>query len=348
MLNNTKERSKIFFSWETDLPKSTNTNLIRSCIDKVKIDLVKKSVWIDRDEATRDVPGAPKIIDEIIKKIQEADIFICDLTTINSECCCLSAWQTDERVRRTPNPNVLIELGFAIGILGWERVIVLFNTIYGSFKDDLPFDIDKRRVTTYTCSEDTIKEGIDTLSRVLKLAIYTILQNNPVKPVLTPKLKREYTAHERDLKSIKDILSLIHTHTINNYIHSDAPKIRSFEVIVFNDIINAYLNSNHFYFYDIVLEQKLVDFISSWNDSLKHGDYFVERSNSTDFIFPTPGDVFRNQIQEDAFEELEKARLVLYGTYTDFLSYVKANYIEIDLDETNRAALDFYNFNSIK
>jgi hypothetical protein len=41
--------------------------------------------------------------------------------------------------RRTPNPNVLVELGYALKALGDERVIVVVNTAFGK-EELLPFD----------------------------------------------------------------------------------------------------------------------------------------------------------------------------------------------------------------
>jgi len=87
------------------------TNSVENQIDDVIFKL---------DEATRNVPGSPNIPMTIFDKIIKSDIFICDLTTINTNA-------TDIQ-RKTPNPNVLIELGFAISQLGWHRIIMLFLT----------------------------------------------------------------------------------------------------------------------------------------------------------------------------------------------------------------------------
>jgi hypothetical protein len=64
------------------------------------------------DEATRGESGSPNIPMTILEKIKVSDAFICDITTINSNA--------PEELRRTPNPNVLFELGFAVAHLGWS------------------------------------------------------------------------------------------------------------------------------------------------------------------------------------------------------------------------------------
>ena len=43
-----------------------------------------------------------------------------------------------------PNTNVLIELGWALNVLGAERIIAILNTVEGSKPDNPPFDIRHR------------------------------------------------------------------------------------------------------------------------------------------------------------------------------------------------------------
>ena len=106
----------------------------------------------------------------IFEKISKADIFICDLTTINS---------SDTKNRKVSNPNVLVELGYAIAELGWERIILLFNKEFGVFPQDLPFDIDRHRTTPFSIKDKTDKSGKAQLSQVLKSALITIIQQKP-------------------------------------------------------------------------------------------------------------------------------------------------------------------------
>ena len=52
-------------------------------------------------------------------------------------------------VKTSPNPNVLLELGYAAQSLGWDNVICIINTDFGAI-DDLPFDIKHRRLTPFS------------------------------------------------------------------------------------------------------------------------------------------------------------------------------------------------------
>lgn len=100
---------------------------------------MKDIVLCDIDRDTQGLAGAPDIGDSIYEKIDNADIFIADVTIINQ----------DYAGRKTPNPNVLIELGYAIKALGWDRIILLYNKDFGEI-EELPFDINHRRMTSFS------------------------------------------------------------------------------------------------------------------------------------------------------------------------------------------------------
>lgn len=135
----------IFYSWQSDLPNSTNRGFIEDClgraIKEVKADEeLELDPSLDRD--TAGVPGSPDIANTIFEKIRRADIFMGDVSFING----------DAPARHTPNPNVLVELGYAAGCLGWDRIVCVFNLATGEI-NDLPFDIRQRRVRGYELRE---------------------------------------------------------------------------------------------------------------------------------------------------------------------------------------------------
>jgi hypothetical protein len=97
---------------------------------------------VERD--TEGVAGSPDIAKTIFRKIERADVFVCDISIIHQ--------QTPERP--TPNPNVLIELGYALNALGEHKIIMVMNKAYGG-PELLPFDLRARRTITYFVSPET-------------------------------------------------------------------------------------------------------------------------------------------------------------------------------------------------
>ncbi|WP_054534485.1 hypothetical protein [Herpetosiphon geysericola] len=142
----------IFYSWQSDLPNSTNRGLIQQALKNAVQDLnrgdaVSMELAVDRD--TQNVQGARHIAETILEKIRRAAIFVCDVSFINSQSI---NPEDQDRPRLTPNPNVLIELGYAFHALGDDRILLVFNNAFGKV-EDLPFDIRFRKVLQYTSYE---------------------------------------------------------------------------------------------------------------------------------------------------------------------------------------------------
>lgn len=155
----------IFYSWQSDSPKETNRNFIEAVLKRVieglgrdvelQESLRDEEIVLDKD--TKGVPGTPPIVDTIFSKISNCSVFVPDLTFVG---------HTDAG-RSIPNPNVLIEYGWALKALGHASIVPLMNTASGEPNaDTLPFDMRHlRHPTTYHLRTD---DDPDTKSRVKK------------------------------------------------------------------------------------------------------------------------------------------------------------------------------------
>ncbi|CAD7491024.1 hypothetical protein ACXRSW_01470 [Aeromonas dhakensis] len=161
----------IFYSWQSDCPSNTNRNFISTALEKA-IEEIKKdeSVAIEPviDRDTLGLAGSPDISQSIFSKIDAASVFVCDVSIIDSKS-----------TRLTPNPNILIELGYAIKTLGWNRVIMVMNTEFGK-PEELPFDLRSKRVLTYCISSDAEEKSPvrNALSKTLVAALTAIFDNH--------------------------------------------------------------------------------------------------------------------------------------------------------------------------
>ncbi|EPL3198968.1 hypothetical protein NLW48_000379 [Acinetobacter baumannii] len=162
---------RIFYSWQSDCPSNTNRNFIGNALEKAIDEIVKDDKTtiipvIDRD--TLGVAGSPDISHAIFEKIDTASVFVCDVSII------------DNTVKRpTPNPNVLIELGYAVKTLGWNRVIMVMNTKFGT-PEMLPFDLRARRISAYAVAEGDDEKAPERkrLSKLFVAALNTIFENH--------------------------------------------------------------------------------------------------------------------------------------------------------------------------
>lgn len=122
----------IFYSWQSDLPGAETRNFIQSCIDAA-VKTLKDTVYVEANRDTRGNYGSPDITNVIFEKIQQCDIFVADVSIINSEHYELNENGEYVQIQKlSPNPNVLLELGYAAGVIGWENIICIANEDYGN------------------------------------------------------------------------------------------------------------------------------------------------------------------------------------------------------------------------
>lgn len=162
--------AKIFYSWQSDIrPAAANRTLIHDALEAAAREIsaggaVGVEPVIDRD--TRNVPGSPDIGLTIFKKIAECDVFVADVTIINSGA----------PGRPSPNPNVLVEVGYALRAVGEGRLVLVQNIAFGP-TEDLPFDLRTKRVLTYKSPSDAPERSSERkrLQGALREAIALVL-----------------------------------------------------------------------------------------------------------------------------------------------------------------------------
>lgn len=147
----------VFYAWQSDCPNKTNRTFIEAAAKQAlkKIALPPELYSAPRlEQDTKGVPGTPDIANTILRKIESSDVFLADVTLINTEVKDVE----EGMLRPTPNPNVLLELGYALASRGSERVILVMNEYFGSF-EKLPFDLrHKKRPIWYNLSPDASTE----------------------------------------------------------------------------------------------------------------------------------------------------------------------------------------------
>jgi hypothetical protein len=134
----------LFYSWQSDREGKLCRNFIRHALEAAVANLKDVhgiEIYIDSD--TADVPGTPHVSETILGKIRECDIFVGDVTFVGRT----------HNDKQLPNPNVMIEFGYARALLPDRQVLLLMNTAYGPARE-LPFDLSHlRHPTQYTVPE---------------------------------------------------------------------------------------------------------------------------------------------------------------------------------------------------
>ena len=160
----------VFYSWQSDLPGSDTRNIIQDSI-KDAVRLLRDTVDIEADRDTKGEFGFPDIAQTIFSKIDDCDIFIADVSAV----CQYETIDKDgnKKIKYMPNPNVMLELGYATHVVGWDRVICVLNSDFGA-PENMPFDIASRRLTPFSLKDGKSKGEI---KRYIKSVIQDTVEN---------------------------------------------------------------------------------------------------------------------------------------------------------------------------
>ena len=169
------KKATVFYSWQSDTSGATNRNLILKALEDATREIpgddsINVEPVVDRD--TQNVAGSPDIGNTILSKIRDADVVVADVTIINPG---------SSGGRLTPNPNVLVEVGYALAVHSESRLILVNNLAFGR-PEDLPFDLRQKLVLNYTSAPETSSRSADrrALQSALKRAIGAILKEHGV------------------------------------------------------------------------------------------------------------------------------------------------------------------------
>lgn len=168
MTEKTKEsRIRVYYSWQPDLPANTNQGLIERALEMALEEIrAEKKITITLEHDSRDATSSPDSLKNIFEKIDSCDIFAADITPVEKR-----------RGHLLPNPNVLLELGYALRSLTADRIILIHNDFFGDTRL-LPFDLGFKRQTTYSVSPDSETKSDDrqALAKHIRKEIEVILK----------------------------------------------------------------------------------------------------------------------------------------------------------------------------
>ena len=147
---------KLFFSWQSDDNKTKK--ILSDAIKKAVKDIrVYHNYNITIEESTSNTSGSPQIVQTILDKIDSCDIFLADITPVCNYSKQLGNNQSI--TKQVPNPNVLMELGYALSAVGMHYTICAAHQ--GEWNsNDLPFDINHNRIYAFTSSNCDLSESI--------------------------------------------------------------------------------------------------------------------------------------------------------------------------------------------
>jgi hypothetical protein len=111
----------VFYSWQSESSEATNRNFIedalRRAIRAINAQAGPQRLGFDKDTVGRS--GSPPVLETLLGKIADAEVFVGDLTLVGR--------RKGARSPGMPNANVNLEWGYAMGRLGHDRLVGVVN-----------------------------------------------------------------------------------------------------------------------------------------------------------------------------------------------------------------------------
>ena len=141
---------KVFWSWQSDTPGKIGRHFVRNVLSAA-IEQLKQTPEIEEptarearlamqlDQDRKGIPGSPDLARVILEKIEQSAVFVADVTAVGIT----TTQNQGTQPKKVINPNVAIELGYALHALGDRALLMVMNEHYGS-RADLPFDLQSK------------------------------------------------------------------------------------------------------------------------------------------------------------------------------------------------------------
>lgn len=162
---------KVFWSWQSDTPGKIGRHFVKKALEiaikelqaEIEVDEPNRELHLDHDR--KGVPGSPDLANTILEKIRATSIFIADVTPVGKT----------PNGKPVINPNVAIELGYALAHIGDKGLLMVLNSNYGD-RESLPFDLKQKAGPIIfsirpDATKDELKKEQRTLSGTFKVAI---------------------------------------------------------------------------------------------------------------------------------------------------------------------------------
>lgn len=314
---------RVFFSWQSDLPRAGNTQAIRNALRRAAETIeASGEVRVDLLDAPR-TSGARDVAADLAEQIRTCDVFVADVSIV----------QRNEG-RAFPNPNVVFELGLAAAQVGWPRIVLLSNDAFGR-PEDQPFDYRGRSIHSYRVREQHAAGDRRELELALTRELQTVLDHHPLRPRELEAGTEAAVRRARDVTQLRRYLSQVNRGVIDEHLQR-GPDQRIADAVLLFDFATEVVEGAEFQLSDAEAEQAVRRFHAAWADTLAHGDVFRDTSNARLQIMGghTPWPEERRR-QQEASAALLEAYGALASAWPALTSLLHERYVELDLAETD-------------
>lgn len=174
---------KVFWSWQSDTPGKIGRHFVRDALHAA-IEQLKQAPDVEEpteretrsamhvDQDRKGISGSPDLARVILEKIEQSTVFVADVTSVGT----VTTLPEQQPQKKIINPNVAIELGYALHALTDRALLMVMNEHYGS-RADLPFDLQsKAGPIMFSLQPEADKRAIEAASQQLTARLAEALE----------------------------------------------------------------------------------------------------------------------------------------------------------------------------
>jgi hypothetical protein len=229
--------------------------------------------------------------------------------------------------KKSPNPNVLFESGYATAFLGEERVIFLLDSQSGSV-GECPFDIEHRRITLFDLnSKNSKKKVVECILASIKI----ILEKNPPKTLILHEIERT-----KDIQKLFRLLEKFDLDEVDSCLCALPQTLEGKMIEYYNYLLIEQRSPSNRYFYD----KRLESFFQEILICLSELDHML----TCCYDYSNKGDTYyfvRSRAPEGLFDAIEKKSGEARTLINKFIYYLHEFYQDVDIHKTNCKARQF-------
>jgi hypothetical protein len=191
---------KIFWSWQSDTQKRTGRFFIQTALREAISELKEQediiepierdalnAVHLDHDR--EGISGSPNLAQTILDKIDSSLVFVADVTPVSTIPASVDGDELHPE-KRNMNPNVAIELGYALRALSDSNVLMVMNSFYGD-RRYLPFDLaHKAGPILFSLPPDADNETCKRVRKELKDKFKIALRPYLIEAIKKPEIQK--------------------------------------------------------------------------------------------------------------------------------------------------------------
>jgi hypothetical protein len=159
---------------------------------------------------------------------------------------------------------------------------------------------------------------------------------NPAKS--SPQFDLTTEKRNRDLRTLQHLLMYVPWSVVRQHLQN-APKTVSKEILVFWESVDEFTGSPTFHLYDDKLAGLLGEFMTHWHASIDFGERYESLPGKPFATFTYSSNRKQRELEERDWKQIEEILEKLRKAMDQLVGYLRREYIELDLEELESAAL---------